>query len=71
MTTTSSPLLGMRELAAALDLSYGYVRRLRSGGGLPAPDAVVDGKPLWLRSTVDAWKKERDGAAQVPEADSD
>jgi hypothetical protein len=55
--------MGMREVASALDLSYGYVRRLRARGDL-VPDLTVDGKPLWLPATVDRLRKERDATEE-------
>ncbi|AWY06778.1 DNA binding protein [Microbacterium phage Quhwah] len=78
MTKQSDPLelIGLADIATILDLSPASVRtyhtdatrRRRDGEprdqDMPAPDMVIGRTPAWKRETIDAWKSEREAAAQ-------
>lgn len=51
-------LYGLREIAAYLGIAYPSVRQLRARNGLPEPDVVVSGTPLWRASTIRTWAVE-------------
>lgn len=69
-------LIGLADIATILGLSPASVRtyhtdanrRRREGTTLdqdmPAPDMVIGRTPAWKRETIDAWKQEREAAAQ-------
>lgn len=46
----------------------GYVsHRKPVGNPAPQPDGHIDARtPYWLRSTIDAWQKQRSGASRRP-----
>jgi predicted DNA-binding transcriptional regulator AlpA len=64
LSTTSTSLVTMREFARLVGLTYGVIRLYRHQGKLPEADVLMEGKPLWLRTTVEEWKASR-GAAKA------
>ncbi|QGJ89479.1 helix-turn-helix DNA binding domain protein [Microbacterium phage Smarties] len=78
MTAQSNPLelIGLADIAELLGLSAASVRtyhtdatrRRRNGEtrdqDMPAPDTVIGRTPAWKRESIDAWKQEREAAAQ-------
>ena len=49
----------MAEVAERVGISYAALKRRVSRGSFPAPDQKFGRTPLWLASTVDAWKETR------------
>ena len=48
-------LLSRRDVAELLGLNVETIKYHRATGGMPAPDYIVDQKPLWRRDTIDQW----------------
>ncbi len=62
-TNIDTRLVGLRELAGRVGLTYGTVRRYRSEGKMPDADLVLDGKPFWYASTVEDYRRHREQKA--------
>jgi len=55
-------VMGVTEIAERLGKTEGYVSTsLIQRGKLPDPDAIVGGRKIWRRSTIERWidKEER------------
>lgn len=52
--------LTLKEAAEVLDMSYGVAKTMRWRGTFPAPNGELGTVPWWYRSTLIAWKRERD-----------
>ena len=48
-------LLSRRDVAELMGLNVETIKYHRATGGMPAPDYIVDQKPLWRRETIDQW----------------
>lgn len=59
-------LLGLAEIAELLGIRRASVDQLRWRGVLPEPDAMVSGRPLWHRETIERWARET--GRQLPDA---
>ena len=57
--STTIEILGLREIADRLGITYQAARLRRSRGDLPAPDWVVSGSPVWSAETIAAWETEK------------
>jgi predicted DNA-binding transcriptional regulator AlpA len=57
------PLLSYGEVSALTGLSPSALRRYRTGGHFPEPDArPVPDRPRWRKSTIEAWLASRPGS---------
>ncbi len=68
--TSNSPpvrLASYKTLAQMSGLSVRTVTSYGSIGRLPAPDFVVDNKPLWLYETAVAWNANRPRKSVLPD----
>lgn len=69
-------LLGLADIADLLGLSTASVRTYHTDANrrrrdsatlpqdMPPPDFVIGRTPAWKRTTIDAWREERQAAAQ-------
>jgi hypothetical protein len=57
-------LVGVTEIAQMFGVNRVTVSKWRAAGTLPAPDAELTRRPLWLRSTIERWA-ERTGRRLV------
>ena len=48
-------LLSRRDVAELMGLNVETIKYHRATGGMPAPDYIVDQKPLWRRDTIEHW----------------
>lgn len=55
------PYLEIVDIAEHLGVKVTSVRRYRARKGLPDPDGRAGQSPLWLRSTITTWARERPG----------
>lgn len=55
MTQTTTPdLYSQKELAARLGFSDRQIRRMNSGGLIPAP-VLIGSAPRWTRASIETW----------------
>lgn len=66
MSSELPDLVSLNCVARRCGVSRHTVHRWRVDRGLPEPDLVVDGKPLWRWDTIAAWLA--DTGRAVPEA---
>jgi predicted DNA-binding transcriptional regulator AlpA len=53
---TIQPLLAPRDIAKLLGCSVRLLERMRSGGAMPPPDAVIGARlPRWKVESIGAW----------------
>lgn len=52
-------LISRATVAEIMGLTVDTIKWHRTYGKMPAPDYVVDNKPLWLRETIDEWIQQR------------
>ena len=52
---TTLEVMGVTEIAERLERDTGYVSVLIQRGKLPRPDAIVGGRKVWRRSTIENW----------------
>lgn len=57
----SDELVDMHGLADMLGIGYATVRKYRRVGRLPEPDHHMGGSPIWRRTTIDEWRRNRPG----------
>jgi hypothetical protein len=50
-------LMTRSDVAAYTGLTIETIKTYRRDGVMPEPDHIYDQKPLWKRSTIDAWRK--------------
>jgi len=50
-------LMTRSDVAAYTGLTIETIKTYRRDGVMPEPDYIYDQKPLWKRSTIDAWRK--------------
>lgn len=62
-------LLDGAGLAALLKVEPATVSKYAQRKRIPAPDYVLGGRPVWLRSTIDAWVRQgKPSQADMPAA---
>lgn len=59
VTVRKGDLVGPIELAALFDVTRGWIDNLRWRGEMLEPFDVISGRPIWIRSEVEAWWVER------------
>lgn len=67
----SNDLLTMKQIADISGLSYWFIRALHTGAEkatvpLPQADTKIGRSPLWYRTTIKQWLKERKSLARKP-----
>jgi len=50
-------LMSRRDVAVYTGLTIETIKTYRRDGVMPLPDHVYETKPLWKKSTIDAWRK--------------
>lgn len=55
MAQVKLDLVGVTEIAEMFGINRVTVSKWRAAGTLPAPDAELPKRPLWLRSTIELW----------------
>lgn len=53
--------LSMGDIAEMLGVAHNTIRKYRSEGRLPEPDAMTGPTPGWLPETIEAWQLARPG----------
>lgn len=61
MTEKPPPIVGVKEAADMAGLPRSHFRTLRSRGQVPEPQVVLACGPIWKRSIIEKWVKERAG----------
>jgi aryl carrier-like protein len=52
-------LLTRAQVADRIEVGLANVAALRLTGKMPEPDHMIENKPLWKASTIDAWQASR------------
>lgn len=55
---TDLDLVGIKEIAAMLDVHYVTVHKWRREGNLPPPDHELPRRAMWRRDTILGWAAE-------------
>lgn len=64
LPTGTEALLSRRQIADAIGVSVGMVKKLVATGDYPQPDTKIGALPRWLVATHNAWVKGRCGKAE-------